>query len=77
MSYNIVGELRWIDSDEANESSKSLERRDEAIALFANSLLKRTLSESFVGVKMTEGGSIGKVPDCIYTILNAIDFVLM
>lgn len=32
-----------------------MDPRDEAVLRFANSLLKRTLSESFVGVPLTDG----------------------
>lgn len=47
---------RWLDGDAAlNENGNKLDSRDEAILSFANSLLKRTLSESFVGVPLTEG----------------------
>lgn len=34
---------------------KQLDPRDEAVLSFANSLLKRTLSESFVGISLTDG----------------------
>lgn len=33
---------------------KKLDVRDEAVLSFANSLLKRALSETFVGVSLTE-----------------------
>lgn len=47
---------RWLDNEPLlKDKVKKLDSRDEAILSFANSLLKRTLSESFVGVSLTEG----------------------
>lgn len=37
------------------DKTRELDPRDEAVLSFANSLLKRTLSESFVGVPLTDG----------------------
>lgn len=37
------------------DKARELDPRDEAVLSFANSLLKRTLSESFVGVPLTDG----------------------
>lgn len=48
---------RWIDDPILMEkkNERVLDPRDEAVLQFASSLLKRTLSESFVGVPLTEG----------------------
>lgn len=49
--------FRWLDSDPpiSDNGNNKLDARDEAMLSFANSLLKRTLSESYVGVPLTEG----------------------
>lgn len=44
--------------DNANQSGRHLDTRDEAILSFAQSLLKRTLSESFVGMPLTDSACI-------------------
>ncbi|XP_059621626.1 uncharacterized protein LOC132265129 [Phlebotomus argentipes] len=44
----------WMD-DPIGDKQRELDPRDAAVLKFANSLLKRTLSESFVGVPLTEG----------------------
>lgn len=41
--------------DPIGEKERELDPRDAAVLRFASSLLKRTLSESFVGVPLTEG----------------------
>lgn len=46
---------KWLDDPIIKENVEKLDPRDEAVLNFANSLLKRTLSESFVGVPLTEG----------------------
>lgn len=46
---------KWIEDPIIKDNMKALDPRDEAVLNFANSLLKRTLSESFVGVPLTEG----------------------
>lgn len=46
---------KWLDKSSTQTEKKELDPRDEAVMLFANSLLKRTLSESFVGVPLTDG----------------------
>lgn len=46
---------KWLDDPILKDNMKSLDPRDEAVLNFASSLLKRTLSESFVGVPLTEG----------------------
>lgn len=52
---------RWLEGDAAmhtecdNNPDKRLDTRDEVILSFANALLKRTLSESFVGVRIADG----------------------
>lgn len=46
---------KWLDDPILKDNIKSLDPRDEAVLNFASSLLKRTLSESFVGVPLTEG----------------------
>lgn len=46
---------KWLDDPILKDNIKSLDPRDEAVLKFASSLLKRTLSESFVGVPLTEG----------------------
>ncbi|GAB0099238.1 Poly(ADP-ribose) glycohydrolase [Sergentomyia squamirostris] len=44
----------WME-DPVGEKERELDPRDAAVLKFASSLLKRTLSESFVGVPLTEG----------------------
>lgn len=44
--------------DNANKSGRQLDTRDEAIVSFAQSLLKRTLSESFVGMPLTDSACV-------------------
>lgn len=46
---------KWLDDPIIKDNIKTLDPRDEAVLKFASSLLKRTLSESFVGVPLTEG----------------------
>lgn len=46
---------KWLDDPILKDNVKSLDSRDEAVLKFASSLLKRTLSESFVGVPLTDG----------------------
>lgn len=47
---------KWLDDPENDEEKTKLsDARDEAVLQFASSLLKRTLSETFVGVPMTDG----------------------
>lgn len=46
---------KWLEDPIIKDNIKALDPRDEAVLNFANSLLKRTLSESFVGVPLTEG----------------------
>lgn len=46
---------KWLDDPIIKENVGKLEPRDEAVLSFATSLLKRTLSESFVGVPLTDG----------------------
>lgn len=46
---------KWLDDPILKDNIKALDPRDEAVLNFASSLLKRTLSESFVGVPLTEG----------------------
>lgn len=48
--------FRWLEEPISSEKPKKLDARDEAVLRFANSLLKRTLSESFVGVPFSEDG---------------------
>ncbi|XP_052865294.1 uncharacterized protein LOC128271715 [Anopheles cruzii] len=52
---------KWLEEPISTDKPKKLDARDEAVLKFANSLLKRTLSESFVGIPFTEecltGGS--------------------
>lgn len=48
---------KWMDSPAGDEHVDRLEPRDEAVLNFANSLLKRTLSESFVGVQLSDNCS--------------------
>lgn len=45
---------RWLEEPISTDKPKKLDARDEAVLKFANSLLKRTLSESFVGIPFTE-----------------------
>ncbi|XP_021705098.1 uncharacterized protein LOC5569294 isoform X1 [Aedes aegypti] len=47
---------KWLEEPISSEKPKKLDARDEAVLRFANSLLKRTLSESFVGIPFTEDG---------------------
>lgn len=46
---------KWLEDPIMKENMDKLDPRDEAVLNFASSLLKRTLSESFVGVPLTEG----------------------
>lgn len=46
---------KWLDDPIIKENVEKLDPRDEAVLSFASSLLKRTLSESFVGVPLTDG----------------------
>lgn len=46
---------RWLGEPILKNNVKELDPRDEAVLSFANSLLKRTLSESFVGISITDG----------------------
>lgn len=46
---------KWLDDPILKDNVKNLDSRDEAVLKFASSLLKRTLSESFVGVPLTDG----------------------
>lgn len=46
---------KWLDDPIIKENVEKLDPRDEAVLNFASSLLKRTLSESFVGVPLTDG----------------------
>lgn len=55
---------KWLEEPISSDKPKKLDARDEAVLRFANSLLKRTLSESFVGIPFTEDGLGGeKVPE--------------
>lgn len=51
---------RWLDDVDKN---RELDARDIAVVRFAGSLLKRTLSDSFAGVPLTEGqqGPLGQM----------------
>jgi hypothetical protein len=51
---------RWLDDVDGN---RELDARDIAVVRFAGSLLKRTLSDSFAGVPLTEGrqGPLGQM----------------
>ncbi|XP_037036217.1 uncharacterized protein LOC119074301 isoform X2 [Bradysia coprophila] len=46
---------KWLGEPILKNNVKELDPRDEAVLSFANSLLKRTLSESFVGMSLTDG----------------------
>lgn len=48
---------RWLDDPilEDDETKRELDSRDLAVIRFAGALLKRTLSESFAGVPLTDG----------------------
>lgn len=50
---------KWLEEPISSDKPKKLDARDEAVLRFANSLLKRTLSESFVGIPFTEDGLAG------------------
>ncbi|XP_058823675.1 uncharacterized protein LOC131684645 isoform X2 [Topomyia yanbarensis] len=47
---------KWLEEPISSDKPKKLDARDEAVLRFANSLLKRTLSESFVGIPLTDDG---------------------
>ncbi|XP_055540611.1 uncharacterized protein LOC129727142 isoform X1 [Wyeomyia smithii] len=49
---------KWLEEPINSDKPKKLDARDEAVLRFANSLLKRTLSESFVGMPLTEDGLV-------------------
>lgn len=46
---------RWLEEPIGAKQQREMDPRDVAVLRFAGSLLKRTLSESFVGVPLTEG----------------------
>lgn len=46
---------KWIDDPILKDNVKNLDARDETVLKFASSLLKRTLSESYVGIPLTDG----------------------
>lgn len=46
---------RWLEEPLDQDQPREMDPRDAAVLRFANSLLKRTLSESFVGVPLTDG----------------------
>jgi hypothetical protein len=46
---------RWLDNP-IDDKNRVLDTRDQAVLQFANSLLKRTLSETFVGVPLSDDG---------------------
>lgn len=46
---------KWLDDPILKDNVTNLDARDEAVLRFASTLLKRTLSESFVGVPLTDG----------------------
>lgn len=60
---------KWLEDPIIKENAEKLDPRDEAVLNFASSLLKRTLSESFVGVPLTEGciSSTCKFRLCIFS----------
>nr|CAD7457211.1 unnamed protein product [Timema tahoe] len=45
---------RWLEDAESPDSFRELDARDIAVVRFAGSLLKRTLSDSFAGVSLTD-----------------------
>lgn len=46
---------KWLDDPIHKDSAKKLDPRDEILLKFASSILKRTLSESYMGMPLTEG----------------------
>lgn len=46
---------KWLDDPILKDNVKNLDARDETVLKFAGSLLKRTLSESYVGIPLTDG----------------------
>ncbi|XP_055607530.1 uncharacterized protein LOC129755186 isoform X2 [Uranotaenia lowii] len=51
---------KWLEEPISGDKPKKLDARDEAVLRFANSLLKRTLSESFVGIPLTDDALSGE-----------------
>nr|CAD7424041.1 unnamed protein product [Timema monikensis] len=45
---------RWLEDAESPDSFRELDARDIAVVRFAGSLLKRTLSDSFAGISLTD-----------------------
>ena len=54
--HSISNKWNFPNTGKSGEKVRELDSRDEALLQFASSLLKRTLSESFVGVPITEDG---------------------
>ncbi len=57
-----IANRRWLGEPILKNNVKELDPRDEAVLSFANSLLKRTLSESFVGISLTDGNLNEGIP---------------
>lgn len=68
LSYSFSSELeevyeqfsRWLEdpilqTNDEEDAKRELDARDMAVVRFAGALLKRTLSESFAGVPLTDG----------------------
>lgn len=53
--FIVLETARWLGEPILKNNVKQLDPRDEAVLSFANSLLRRTLSESFVGISLTDG----------------------
>lgn len=53
--FHIDSHFRWLEDPIEKDQPRELDPRDAAVLRFASSLLKRTLSESFVGVPLTDG----------------------
>jgi len=46
---------KWLEDPIVTDENRELDPRDRAVMRFADSLLKRALSESFAGVSVQEG----------------------
>jgi poly(ADP-ribose) glycohydrolase len=55
LKHNFTPFSRWLDNP-IDDKNRVLDTRDQAVLQFANSLLKRTLSETFVGVPLSDDG---------------------
>lgn len=65
----IIFNFRWL-NDPLDNKDRKLDSRDKAVLKFADSLLKRALSESFLGEPIEEAG-LEEIADVDDTALTA------